>query len=201
MVYNGGWLNDPHLGGSGEPMHKDGDTDDDTALFRRELAEVQPLKQDRVDPHRRKPRPIPLQLDLPADDELRELYSDQEIETGEVLLFSRPGLQKRVVQDLRRGRMEVGLELDLHGLTVAYARQLLQELLRECRHRDVRCVQIIHGKGKSSEDQPVLKHKLNLWLRQREEVLAFCSARPRDGGTGAVYVLLRHPRPQARGRR
>lgn len=182
-------------------MQQDGDTDDEAALFRRELGEVQPLKHDRVAPHRRKPKPIPLQIELPEDDELRELYSDQEIETGEVLLFTRPGLQKRVLQDLRRGRLEMGLELDLHGLTVPYARELLQEFLRECRRRDVRCVQIIHGKGKSSDGQPVLKHKLNIWLRQREEVLAFCSARPRDGGTGAVYVLLRHPRRQGSARR
>jgi len=177
-------------------MRRDGEKDDQAQLFRQEMGEVQPLQHDRVAPHKRKPKPFPLRIELPEEDELRELYSDQEIETGEVLLFSRPGLQQRVIQDLRRGRMEVGLELDLHGLTVPYARQLLQEFLRECRHRDVRCVHIIHGKGKSSEGQPILKHKLNLWLRQREEVLAFCSARPRDGGTGAVYVLLRH-----RGRR
>lgn len=182
-------------------MQNNGDSDDEIALFRRELGEVQPLKHDRVDPHRRKPKPVPLQIDLPLDEELKDLYSDQEIETGEILVFSRPGLQKRVVQDLRRGRMEIGLELDLHGLTVAYARELLQEFLGECRRRNVRCVQIIHGKGKSSDGQPVLKHKVNLWLRQREEVLAFCSARPRDGGTGAVYVLLRHPRRQNSPRR
>jgi DNA-nicking Smr family endonuclease len=182
-------------------MCSDGDEEDQAELFRQELGEVQPLKHDRVPPHRRKPKPVPLQLDLPPDDELRDLYSEQEIETGEVLLFSRPGLQHRVVQDLRRGRMEVELELDLHGLTVAYARQMLQEFLRECRHRDLRCVQIIHGKGKRSDGQPIIKHKVNLWLRQREEVMAFCSARPRDGGTGAIYVLLRHPRRQRTQRR
>jgi DNA-nicking Smr family endonuclease len=90
--------------------------------------------------------------------------------------------------------MEVELELDLHGLTVSYAREMLLEFLRACRQRRVRCVQIVHGKGKSSDRQPILKHKLNLWLRQWEDVLAFCSARPRDGGTGAVYVLLRQAR-------
>jgi DNA-nicking Smr family endonuclease len=57
---------------------------------------------------------------------------------------------------------------------------------------DKRCVRIIHGKGKSSEGKlPVLKGKVNSWLRQRDEVIAFCSARPSDGGTGAVYVLLK----------
>jgi DNA-nicking Smr family endonuclease len=55
------------------------------------------------------------------------------------------------------------------------------------------CIRIIHGKGKRSRNNkgPVIKTKVNHWLRQRDDVLAFCSARPIDGGTGAIYVLLR----------
>ena len=68
----------------------------------------------------------------------------------------------------------------------------LAAFLDRCGHRGARCVHIIHGKGHGSSNQgPVLKNKVNAWLRQREEVLAFCSAQPKDGGTGAVYVLLR----------
>lgn len=56
----------------------------------------------------------------------------------------------------------------------------------------MRVVRIIHGKKNSSEGKmPVLKGKVNSWLRQKSEVLAFCSARPNDGGTRAVYVLLK----------
>ena len=63
----------------------------------------------------------------------------------------------------------------------------------------MRCVRIIHGKGSRSEEgQPVLKHKVNYWLRCRDEVLAFTSATGRDGGTGALYVLLRNPRKAMR---
>jgi DNA-nicking Smr family endonuclease len=55
------------------------------------------------------------------------------------------------------------------------------------------CVRIIHGKGlRSRHKGPVIKTKVNTWLRQRDDILAFCSARPVDGGTGAIYVLLRH---------
>jgi DNA-nicking Smr family endonuclease len=125
----------------------------------------------------------------------QDLYSDYEIETNDELYFSRPGIQDRVVRELRRGHLEIGLELDLHGLTVRHAREDLNRFLEECHRRDIRCVRIIHGKGYGSEDkQPVLKRKLNLWLRQREDVLAFTSATRRDGGTGAAYVLLRNPR-------
>ena len=87
------------------------------------------------------------------------------------------------------------MELDLHGLTARHAHKTLEMFLRDCHRRRIRCVHIIHGKGYGSEDrQPVLKQKLNLWLRQRHDVLAFCSATRRDGGTGAAYVLLRSAR-------
>jgi DNA-nicking Smr family endonuclease len=87
----------------------------------------------------------------------------------------------------------VAAELDLHGMTSELARSALREFMAECRRRDHRCVRIIHGKGRGSSNRgPVLKGKVNRWLRQRDDVLAFCSARPVDGGTGALYVLLRH---------
>ena len=102
--------------------------------------------------------------------------------------------------DLERGAIEVGLEVDLHGLSVELARRTLAEFLAECRHRRVRCARIIHGKGRGSEHQPVLKQKVNYWLRLYDEVLAFCSATRRDGGTGACYVLLRNPAKAKRAR-
>jgi DNA-nicking Smr family endonuclease len=124
-----------------------------------------------------------------------------ERKTHDFLLFSRPGVQRRVLADLQRGDIEVDLELDLHGLTVAYAQQLLDDFLTECARRRVRCARIIHGKGyRSTEGQPVLKRKVNYWLRLYEQVLAFCSATRRDGSTGAVYVLLRNPDKHGRRR-
>jgi DNA-nicking Smr family endonuclease len=126
---------------------------------------------------------------------LSDCADPAELETGEELLYCRPGLQHNVLRKLRRGHYAVEAELDLHGLRVAEARQALTTFLQNALSLQIKTVRIIHGKGNGSfNKQPVLKGKVNNWLRQRIEVLAFCSARPVDGGTGAIYVLLRRPR-------
>ena len=181
-------------------MTNHSDNDDDKALFSEELGDVVPLNEKRTAPYRRRLPPRPLNLPVGDEDEaLQDQYSDRELETADELYFARPGIQHRLMQDLRRGYLEIGAELDLHGLTVRYAREDLNQFLKECHQRHIRCVRIIHGKGYGSEGrQPVLKQKLNLWLRQRDDVLAFTSATRRDGGTGAAYVLLRNPNKSAR---
>ena len=93
---------------------------------------------------------------------------------------------------LQRGTYRVAAELDLHGLRWDEAKVVMVRFLAAARDADARCVRIIHGKGlRSKGDGPVIKQRIDGWLRQRSEVLAFCSARREDGGTGAVYVLLR----------
>jgi DNA-nicking Smr family endonuclease len=83
-------------------------------------------------------------------------------------------------------------ELDLHGLRADEAKRAIAAFLAEALARGARCVRIVHGKGlRSKGDGPVLKQRLDGWLRRRDDVLAFCSARREHGGTGAVYVLLR----------
>ncbi|EGV51289.1 DNA mismatch repair protein MutS [Candidatus Endoriftia persephone str. Guaymas] len=170
----------------------------DRTAFQEAMDDVAPLPQKRAAPYRKRRPPRPLNLSKPDDGfGDRDLYFDQEIEATDELSFSRPGVQKRVISELRRGRFEVGLELDLHGMNVSYARETLGLFLQECHRRRVRCARIIHGKGYGSADrQPVLKQKLNIWLRQRDDVLAFTSATRRDGGTGAAYVLLRTPKQE-----
>jgi DNA-nicking Smr family endonuclease len=167
----------------------------DARLFRESVEDAEPLDLEHLEPYRRKPPPVPIEQPADLDDEGdRAALSEAEVETHDFLLFSRPGVQKRVLSDLQRGYFEVELELDLHGLTSAYAREVFGDFLAECARRRVRCARIIHGKGYGSrERQPLLKQKVNYWLRLREDVLAFCSATRRDGGTGAVYVLLRNP--------
>jgi DNA-nicking Smr family endonuclease len=82
-------------------------------------------------------------------------------------------------------------EIDLHGLTVAEAKQALRQFLIAALEARVRCVRIIHGKGlRSGHRGPVLKSAVSAVLRRSGAVLAYVSARPVDGGTGAVYVLL-----------
>ncbi|NKN34500.1 Smr/MutS family protein [Marichromatium bheemlicum] len=168
----------------------------DVELFRQMVGEVTRLRVEAPPPSgRQRPPPIPRPRTPDLDDPEPVVgLSESAIETPEYLLFSRPGVQRRVLGELQRGAIEVGLEVDLHGLNAAYAKALLGDFLAECGHRRVRCARIIHGKGhRSSGHQPVLKQKLNYWLRLYDQVLAFSSATRRDGGTGALYVLLRNP--------
>lgn len=168
----------------------------DLKLFREMMRDASTMEQDKIKPWHKRTPPYPLRHDEPEQNDFsQESLSEAKIETGDELIFSRPGIQKRVFQDLRRGKMKIELELDLHGQTVRHAQNTLDKFFHDCRYREVRCVRIIHGKGYGSEGkQPVLKQKVNMWLRQRQDVLAFCSATSRDGGTGAVYVLLRSVR-------
>jgi DNA-nicking Smr family endonuclease len=93
---------------------------------------------------------------------------------------------------LKRGLIPVDDELDLHGLTQTAARDALADFIARARDSGHRCVRVIHGKGyRSGARGPVLKTAVNLWLRRLSDVIAFASARAIDGGTGAVYVLLR----------
>lgn len=169
---------------------------DHGTLFREHVGRVRPVKQDRVTPQRAKRKPIPEQSRRDAAAVMQSLLSDDyepaDVETGDELLYVGPGVQYAVMRKLRRGQYAIEAELDLHGYTVPAAREALDKFLRTARALGKRCVRIVHGKGKSSEGKlPVLKGKVNVWLRQKNEVLAFTSAVPRDGGTGAVYVLLR----------
>jgi len=111
---------------------------------------------------------------------------------GDALSFQRAGVRTQVMRRLRRGLIPIEGELDLHGLSQTAARYQLAEFLTDSRDAGRRCVRIVHGKGyRSGARGPVLKMAVDLWLRRHLDVLAFTSARAIDGGTGAVYVLLR----------
>ncbi|KHD07043.1 DNA mismatch repair protein MutS [Candidatus Thiomargarita nelsonii] len=168
----------------------------DSALFREAMRGVKPLKTDKLPLTNPPPKPIPKQryLDeaLVHEEMLSDNYDLAELETGEQLLFARPGVQHRVLAKLRRGQFSINAELDLHGMIVREARVEVGNFLHDCYNSQIRCARIVHGKGHGSwQKQPILKKKLNKWLQQRDEVLAFCSARSVDGGTGAVYVLIK----------
>lgn len=170
--------------------------DDERDLFRKHMADVVRRQGDETPPRPPRPPPIPRQRerdDQAVRDELAGgVMLEAELETGDELLFQRPGVQRRVLVKLRRGRFAVRAELDLHGCTVAEAHQRLGEFLAKLDRRRQSCVRIVHGKGlRSPNKQPVLRNKVALWLARRDDVLAYCSAPRHDGGLGAVYVLLR----------
>lgn len=171
----------------------------DDELFREMVDGVRPLAQDKASPYRQKPPARPIKRQEDDKQVIKDMMSDpialDEIETGEELLFARAGVQPNVIRKLRRGQFSIEAELDLHRMTSDEARQAIAQFLPLMGQNGKRCVRVIHGKGHGSfNNTPVLKNKLNHWLRQRDEVLAFCSARPVDGGTGAIYVLLKRQR-------
>jgi DNA-nicking Smr family endonuclease len=161
------------------------------------MSGVQPkAASDRLPPKRHQPSTRPRSSEADERAVLEELLSDaidpEMIESGDTLVYRAEGIQDSVWRRLRRGGYHIGAELDLHGLNRDAARYAVAEFLAQCQDRNVRAVRIIHGKGRGSPNSgPVIKALLDGWLRRRKDVLAFCSARSHDGGTGAVYVLLR----------
>lgn len=169
--------------------------DNDASLFRETVGEVKPVRHDRHTPApRRRPgraRFARAQRFAGLDDSAEGELTDPPVGGGDPLSFRRPGVPESVLRKLRRGEFRVQGEVDLHGLTVAQAKPVLREFLATALSRHLRCVRIIHGKGlRSGHDGPVLKNFVNGVLRRTSAVVAYVSARPADGGTGALYVLL-----------
>lgn len=169
--------------------------DDESVLFRQLMADARPLKQT---PRATIPRRAKAKARFRHADErdvLRESLEHDpgtaEIMGGEGLRFYRPSVGRRTFRKLARGGFNVQSELDLHGMSAVEATVTLREFIGDCCLRGLTCVRIIHGKGRGSGARgPILKRKVDACLRRWDAVLAFVSARPVDGGTGAVYVLL-----------
>jgi DNA-nicking Smr family endonuclease len=194
---------------------RDNPATDDALAFRAAVRDVKPLAQKplpeglaKANPRTRsrKAAPTPLPVDsidnldiaMPLVDSISLAGTGAELPLGDTvagadaLSFQRAGVRTQVVRRLRRGLFPIEDELDLHGLSQTAARDQLAEFLAFNRSAGRRCVRIIHGKGyRSGVRGPVLKIAVNLWLRRHLDVMAFTSARAIDGGTGAVYVLLR----------
>ena len=169
-------------------------------LFREAVRGVKPLGVRSAPPPGPKTRPRARFTRADRMAVLRESLEapapDAEVGSGEELAFRRPEVRLAVMRRLRRGEYRVQREIDLHGLTVTAATQVLREFLAEALQHQVRCVRIIHGKGLGSVNkEPVLKQKVRNWLAQKDEVIAFCQARPADGGSGALVVLLQSSTP------
>jgi len=174
------------MSGSGE--------NDDTGFMRRHFPDARPVPQNRRLTQRPKPAPhkrgpsIPFQPEPPV-----RANEEHAPGTEEILSYRTAGIQNRVMLRLRRGTIPVEASLDLHGLTVHEAHAELSRFIRHSCRCGRQCVLVIHGKGLSSRSGiPVLKLNVSHWLQSDPDVLAYHSARRRDGGAGALYVLLRH---------
>ncbi|KRE99492.1 SMR domain protein [Frateuria sp. Soil773] len=170
--------------------------DDDARLFREAVGPVRELAP--VAPAPETPRPEPRARMLEADEaavpgELLDMAFDPALmEIGEELGYLRDGYPPKLLKALKRGQFSVQDEIDLHQMNAAAAQATIADFLAEARHNGLRCVRIVHGKGlRSKAAGPVLKMLTDRLLRRRDDVVAFASARPMQGGTGAVIVLLK----------
>ena len=166
-------------------------------LFTRAVGKVAPIaNQERVwsPPQRLTPRP--LQQDLDDEAVMHESMSDEFdistlLDADDQLSFRRPGIGTDITRKLRKGEWSIQGQIDLHGLRSDEARNAMGQFIRDAKRMGWRCVRVVHGKGLGSPGkEPVLKSKVQRWLVQKNEVLAFVQAKPSDGGGGALVVLL-----------
>jgi DNA-nicking Smr family endonuclease len=169
---------------------------DEVELFRDAVRDVRQQPVKRAAP--KQPKPIPRARFTRADQQqvlhesLLPITATAELETGDELSFRRDDVSPRILRKLRSGEYTVGADIDLHGLTASEARVVLRTFVADALLQGKTCIRIVHGKGRGSGPRgPVLKNVVNIWLRQCDAVRAFGSARPMDGGNGAVYVLLK----------
>jgi DNA-nicking Smr family endonuclease len=167
-------------------------------LFARSVGEVRTIRgHRRVDLAPEQPPPIAVQQQLDEQRVLRESISDEFdastlLDIDDALSFRRPGIGTDVTRKLRMGEWSLQGEIDLHGLRREEAREALATFIRDAHRRGWRCVRVVHGKGLGSPGKtPVLKSKVQSWLIQKNEVLAFVQARGDEGGAGALVVLLK----------
>ena len=170
-------------------------------LFSRAVGPVRALPFKHLPGHRAllpqvRPAPIAVQHQLDEMAVMREALSDEFdveslLDTDDALSFRRPGMGPDVTRKLRRGGWSIQGQIDLHGLRREDARDALSQFVKDAHKTGWRCVRVVHGKGLGSPGKtPVLKGRVQSWLIQKNEVLAFVQARPAQGGAGALVVLL-----------
>lgn len=166
-------------------------------LFARAIGATKPLRRKAAVPLAPEPpAPIPVQQQLDEQRVLRESLSDEFdvttlLDADDAMSFRRPGINTDVTRKLRAGEWSIQREIDLHGMRSDEARDALGAFVRDAHKQGIRCVRVVHGKGLGSPGkQPVLKAKVQRWLIQKNETLAFVQAKPAEGGAGALVVLL-----------
>jgi DNA-nicking Smr family endonuclease len=177
------------------------DPETDQALFEAAMADVAKIPQNIC------AKPLLKPSDIAGPDSTDEsealLHLEKLIQTGKGFVVADTSeyveeigynMNREIAKRLHSGEFSIQGHIDLHGLTVASAREAFESFLKESISRGRRMVLIIHGRGLSSPAKPILKTKVVKWLttgRWRKWVMAFTSARLCDGGAGSTYVLLR----------
>jgi|TARA_B110000438_G_scaffold146277_1_gene140909 DNA-nicking Smr family endonuclease len=171
-------------------------TKDEIDLFRNTLEHTKPIESKKSPPFRKK---ITARAYFTKKDNQNVLTESlnvdidlQEENNSDILRFQRPNITSKIMKKLSRGFFSVQSELDLHGMTSNEASLVLRSFINGSVQDGLTCVRVIHGKGLGSGPRgPVIKQQVNRLLRRWDQVLAFISARQIDGGTGAIYVLLK----------
>ena len=165
-------------------------TDDQLEDFYKAVTGTKRLITDKVRLGPLPKRKAPLRKPLPDSLESNETLTLAPVTSEEKLAYKQASLPHKILRNLRKGQYNVEAKLDLHGYTVEQAKREVDGFLQSCLQQQVRVALIIHGKGRH-HPSPILKNKLNHWLRSLDVVLAFCSAGTTHGSRGAVYVLLK----------
>ncbi len=167
-------------------------SDTDIAAFHQAVAGTKPLVQNKV----RLAKKTKSALAVPTKQQPKDSFDFSDgseiaaVGSEEFIAYKQSGISDKTLRKLRKGQYNVEAILDLHGMSVEQARKAVGQFLQQCLQEKLRIVLIIHGKGQQS-GMPILKNKLNHWLREINVVLAFCSANPSHGSRGAMYVLLK----------
>lgn len=170
-------------------------SEEDAALFRQAIGPVRAIEAPPAAPLPPRPVARARQHELDEREALQtsrfEPFAGDAATLGDGLAYRRDGISERIWRRLRRGQFALQDEIDLHQMDAATAERSLRGFLLDARSRDRLCLRIIHGKGLHSKaGAPVLKNLVEALLRRRAEVLAYVSAPPAMGGTGALLVLL-----------
>lgn len=178
-----------------------GDDTPDHELWQRVTASIKPLRSRR----RLAPKPKPSAAPAPTEKPIkpRALAPNTPPPAAKpampaLSITATPGIDKRTAQRLGRGQLEIEARLDLHGLTQDEAHTRLGGFIRRSAAAGKRCVLVITGKGfKPTGETGVLRQSVPRWLNEpemRRAIVALRHAQPKDGGEGALYVLLRRDR-------
>lgn len=165
--------------------------EDDIAAFQKAVEGTKPLIQKKIRLTPPITRSHSVRQSFPEETfNFSETLDIPNVSGEEFITFKQSGISHKTLRKLRKGQYNVEAKLDLHGMTVEKAKVTLENFLHQCLLDEVRVVLVIHGKGHHSQG-PILKNKLNRWLREVNFVLAFCSAAALHGSRGAIYVLLK----------
>lgn len=165
---------------------------EDLAAFHKAVEGTKPLvqKKIRLKPASTKRKPVTRRIFHEDEFNFSEAHDLDPVYGEEYIAHKQSGVSNKTLRKLRKGQYNVDAILDLHGMSVEEAQTAVNHFLKQCLHEGIRIVLIIHGKGRHNQ-MPILKNKLNHWLREINVVLAFCSAAPLHGSRGAIYVMLK----------